>query len=122
FDHGGAGTEAIPHTHRYDFDTRVIQGGVTEVRFEEVSTGRVEHAYQQLEYHCIADGGDGFRHRAMAMLREESANTFTYGETYRNRAHRDIHTLRYVKPKTILLLTQYADIQPSTTFAWSRVG
>jgi hypothetical protein len=115
FDEGSNDSVVVPHTHRYDFDTRVVAGWLTEVRYAEYA-GEVTTRWR---YDCIADGGKGFSEDIRARIQESSAEYYSAGESYQNRAHADIHTLREVKPGTILLLAQYADKSPAHTYGWS---
>lgn len=120
FDDGCKGEAAVPHTHRYDFDTRVLAGSVHETRFSP--SGEPPFEYEGFRYDCIVEGGSGFTSLGPAPLRIESITRYEDGDVYTNRAHNDIHTLGDVEPGTIILLTQYADVGPKTTYGWSKNG
>lgn len=120
FDDAIEGEVAVPHTHRYDFDTRVLAGSVYELRFEE--RGRAPYVYEKYHYDCIVEGGTGFTSTGLAPLQCSSRRQYIAGDCYSNRAHADIHTLSDVTPGTIILLNQYADRGQATTYGWSKNG
>jgi hypothetical protein len=120
FDEGCDGEAAVPHTHRYDFDTRVLAGAVHETRFS--LSAKAPYAYELYDYDCIVEGGSGFTPLGPSPLRIDSITRYEAGDVYSNRAHVDIHTLGDVEPGTIILLTQYADVGPKRTFGWSKSG
>ncbi len=120
FDEGSVDDLIVPHNHRYSFDTHVLAGQLDEVRY--ISNLRLEglrsRLYSKYMYESPLDGGSGFWSKGNQWLTSESTRYYP-GQGYHNRAHEDIHTLQNVLPGTILLVTQYQDVEPSGTFAWS---
>lgn len=118
FDRGQNDSVAVPHTHRYDFDTRVVAGALTEVRYRTRGSHGSWTSTRRFAYLPIVDGG-GFTDAGEDRISEVSRALYRAGQTYSNRAHLDIHTLRDVSPGTILIITQYADDTDGHTYAWS---
>jgi hypothetical protein len=117
FDEGSNDEVVVPHTHRYDFDTRVVRGSLAEARY----SGDIDHGieYTPLDY----QHGRGFEviGGCRSFLAHE-LKVYRAGQSYSNRAHEDIHTLLRVEPGTVLLLNQYQDKGRANTTAFSRKG
>lgn len=138
FDEGSDDAVVVPHTHRYDFETHVLCGQLVEARFAElplhftgteqstvVGVAGFQHErpttalrYMRWAYRPVVEGG-GFSGTDWCALAQLSLTEYRKGGSYRNRAHLDVHTLLDVMPGTVLLLTQYADVGPATTVAYS---
>jgi hypothetical protein len=123
FDEGSADDVVVPHNHRYDFDTRVVRGSLCEQRFYTAQSGMECNRFLRWSFNTPVDGGVGFHAPEYSYLYPEDQvkKRHSAGESYFNRAHADIHTLTAVEPGTILLITQFADRSPWTTFAWSDI-
>lgn len=121
FDNGCDGSIVIPHTHRYDFDTTVLYGSLEENRYTKYDTSE-SHNVTEYSYNTPLDGGNGFTRMFNSFLFLSSTTRYMPGQTYSNKAHKDIHTLQNVDKGTIILLTQYADVGLPTTKAWLPLG
>lgn len=103
-----AGEVVNPHDHRYDFNTAVIRGAVTNTVYREtqVLDGT---PYDRLRYYTPLNGGAGFAEgHVLVGLVVDSAIEYGMGQQYRS-MHETVHTLNKVVPGTILAIEQYAD-------------
>lgn len=97
-----------PHDHRYDFNTAVIRGAITNTVYREVDVLRGT-PYDRLRYYTPLNGGEGFAEgHDLVGLVVDNAIEYGVGQQYRS-LHRTVHTLNKVLPGTILAVEQYAD-------------
>ena len=102
-----------PHDHRYDFDTLVMVGTMTNIRFAPVdyaiyANENVFHAY---EYRTPLNGGRGFDWKCQQALAVTSKTAYHSGEIHRSKAVQ-LHTIRIHSNETALFLRQYEDVVP----------
>ncbi|MFA9261745.1 MAG: hypothetical protein ACEQSB_00095 [Undibacterium sp.] len=106
-----------PHDHRYDFQTTLLSGRMSNSIYEEVSEGG--EVYNEMEYRTPLNGGAGFRFAKVTRLYENQRNTYRAGKHYYMQ-YNEIHTIRIREPGTVIVLDQYADIPdvgvPTKTF------
>ncbi|PBC38567.1 hypothetical protein CJ179_38905 [Rhodococcus sp. ACS1] len=106
-----------PHDHRYDFATTCIAGEVENVLFERsikaAYNGEPALRYEVFKYRTPLNGGNGFEWFAESMLRETSRVAYKPGETYLMK-YNQLHTIRMVKPETVIMLEQFEDRIPLT--------
>jgi hypothetical protein len=80
------------HDHPYDFTSQIIAGEMTNIRYEEDSSG---DEYVRFRY---SPGAEGER-RSDTVRLSSSATTFTHGNQYRQLAH-ELHA-SWQKPGTV---------------------
>jgi len=108
----------VPHNHRYDFTTQVLDGQVSNQTFDMTNGDGV----QLFDYRTPLNGGDGFTWVDECGLEVADDICYHKGETYHQRAH-EIHTLKLHSKDTVLILYQFEDVldlsEPSQSF---RIG
>jgi hypothetical protein len=116
-----------PHTHRYDFATTVLRGGVRNVIYWEeedfnASDLNVEIRREKFRFYTPLNGGAGFRWSMTTAMGKQSERVYGPGDRW-VMGYDQIHTLMDVRPRTILLLHQYKDVlplnQPTATYTHS---
>jgi hypothetical protein len=104
-----------PHDHRYDFDTEVLAGTVTNHTYiPDARTGRVMARWN---FETPLNGGTGFSFAGYTRLRKFDQWAYGKGERYYMLAE-ELHTIT-VKADTVLLLEQYDDrkgVKHTSTF------
>lgn len=109
-----------PHDHRYNFDTQVLAGEMTNSLFIAHEAGE---PYECFDYLTPLNGGNGFTWRSAARLKRVWEVPFVAGQGYEMDAP-ELHTIRIVRPGTVLRLIQYGDVlpvaQPTRTFTRSK--
>ncbi|WPE19861.1 hypothetical protein [Shinella zoogloeoides] len=98
-----------PHDHRYDFDTTVITGAISNSYYSEDPAGDV---YEEFEWRTPLLGGDGFLWKRETRLLEEQRFVLRRGQSYRMTTDQ-LHTIRMHADRTIILLDQWADKVPA---------
>lgn len=109
----------MPHDHRYDFTTRVLDGSVANLVYDESDDrGKV---YQKFAWDTPLNGGKGFSHIGETRLQQQSRTAYKKGESWYSSA-KHIHTLRVLKRGSIIMLSQYDDVVPigHPTWAYTR--
>lgn len=105
-----------PHDHRYNFETTVITGCMSNSQYVESVHGKV---YQQFDWCTPLNGGNGFTWRNETRLLEMKRLAYTPGESYFMSAD-EFHTIRMHSDQAIIVLDQYEDVvpieQPTVTF------
>lgn len=119
----------FPHSHRYEFNTLVLAGHVSNVVFKDVELPPAPKSEQQLWEEEISGGGDlqanRFRYsREKGMfgkaeptwLTIDTAQSAGYnrGQSYYMKTNQ-IHTLRTWPEPTLLLLSQFHDREVSSS-------
>lgn len=99
-----------PHTHRYEFNTVVLAGRVTNVVFADPGNKAVPKgatAFPWLRHEYTPEGLGGFK----GAFLYETADTQTYncGGSYYLKTDQ-IHTLKTSDVPTLLCLSQFADV------------
>lgn len=98
-----------PHDHRYDFATRVIAGGVHNTLFQKTGERKDSKLYNSFQYRTplLPEDGEGFKWEGEQWLLDFHQMNFTMGlrDTYKL-ASNQIHTIKILKPETILALSQ----------------
>lgn len=115
FDEGLENHDGYPHTHRYSFMTRVLRGELKEDHYIEIL--RRGLPFVEYEYDTVLDNGEGFSLKRAVTL-EQTTGCYAAGGTYFNGPH-SIHMLKDIAPKTVLLITQYADVE-KTSLTYSK--
>lgn len=113
----------MPHDHRYNFQTVVLSGCVSNRLFMPTeATDPAGKAYERFDYITPLNGGDGFTWLKTDHLIQFSEKTYHRDRSYGSAAS-DIHTLQIRSDQTVIMLDQYADLAPIgvPTRAW-RLG
>lgn len=97
-----------PHDHRYDFDTTIITGRMSNSHYEISDEGR---RYNQFEWRTPLNGGNGFTWKKEIQLKETVRENFVQGEHYYMAAE-EFHTIRMHSDQVIIILDQYDDVVP----------
>lgn len=103
----------VPHNHRYDFLTEVIEGRLTDYTYYEIippGANRDTRLYNKFDFFTPLNGGTGFKWKKPVLLQKNYPVIIKPGERLFRNAE-TIHTIS-VKPDTILLLTQHKDRNP----------
>lgn len=100
-----------PHNHRYNFNTEVLMGAVSNVLFEEVK-GDDWNVYR---YSSSKIGQDKFGEKSQCGLLETSRILYKPGQNYYMETDQ-IHTLVPSDEFTILLLYQFNNLEGDTGF------
>lgn len=110
----GDGYLVAPHTHRYEFSSYVLSGGIQNVLFEDTGRHTVMTRERNRYYlHEFDADTAGQRYEMTANLRETSAHFYGPGETYFTDT-KQIHTLRTQSRPTLLALSQFSDLRDTT--------
>lgn len=97
-----------PHDHRYDFNTTVLCGHMSNSHYRFDNNGQV---YQQFEWNTPLNGGDGFHWKKETKLFETVRHFYKPKDSYFMKAE-EFHTIRMHKEGTVILLDQYEDCVP----------
>lgn len=101
-----------PHNHRYDFWTECITGIVRNKWYVEGAVAtRPAKRYSTFNWHTPLNGGNGFEYVGETRLSRTSQYTAAAGERYFMH-YDELHTIQILKPKTCIVLAQYADRVP----------
>ena len=108
-----------PHNHRYDFQTTVIAGEMTDILYWYSSEGAVMNRFA---YRTPLNGGDGFEWVCESQLAPVSWTTIPTGLS-QTRRRDQIHTIR-VQRNTVLCLVQDVDTipvgEPTALFSFDK--
>lgn len=97
-----------PHDHRYNFETTVLAGEMSDHVYLPDEHGM---PYQVFDYMTPLNGGNGFTYQGEIPLTKDRIERRCVGEFLRRSAS-TLHTIQMHRDQTVLLLTQYADIIP----------
>lgn len=108
-----------PHSHRYNFQTTVLCGHMSDTRYRQVKCGGTP--YQRHAWHPPIAGGNG------ATFQEEVnlafAGCFTLGPEDRLTTHyNELHTIKINSDQCVLFLKQYRDVVPLDKPTWLFTG
>ena len=112
-----------PHDHRYRFETTVLQGVLTNVRYRRaLADAPGARAYEQFAYMTPLNGGAGFAWETEAWLEPIHDADYFPSSRHHHDPH-ELHTIR-VTPFTVIVLDQFEDIVPldQPTRTWLPAG
>lgn len=98
-----------PHDHRYNFETTVLAGEFCNRRYYPADKGG--EVYQLFSYLTPLNGGNGFAWQRETRLFENTALTYSIGQRCTMTCNQ-IHTIKILRPGTILHLRQGFDAVP----------
>jgi hypothetical protein len=108
-----------PHDHRYNFNTTVLSGVMSNSHYFESDEPELGEVYNEFEWSTPLNGGAGFSFKKETRLFEIQRRAYKPGMTYDMRAE-EFHTIRMHKEGTVIALDQFKDIvpigQPTRTF------
>lgn len=115
-----------PHNHRYDFHTTCLSGAVENRWYRSYpftfDTESKPQSYNMFDWHTPLNGGGGFTISGEITLQNYKSIQRTTGGGY-GMAADELHTIKILKPDTVLFLVQYEDVvpldQPTQTFTQS---
>lgn len=115
-----AGQVVNPHTHRYNSQTAVIRGSVTNMIWRDaVADDDAPRTWDRFLFNTPLLGGVGFVYVGPAALQLDNALIYGPGHAFRS-GFDVIHTLANVQPGTIIAQEQYRAVLapglPTTTF------
>lgn len=97
-----------PHDHRYDFNTRVVTGVMSNSHYLRHDAGEI---YNEFEWRTPLNGGDGFAWKQETRLLERQRVAYMPGDFYFMKAE-EFHTIRIHSDQAIIMLEQFADVVP----------
>lgn len=109
-----------PHDHRYDFNTVVLAGEMSNSLYTPSSI-TTDPMYNMFEWRTPLNGGAGFTFKREMRLRETTRHMYSsVGRQEYYMLADEFHTIRMHSDQALLLLDQYEDVvpidAPTTTF------